>query len=94
MDQGSQALAGLKVEDNDFILSRAVETIVGAEPQSAWLSICCDLGPEDPHKIAFDRIIFTYCCNRFWITEGPLAGHDNVTVWRNCQIKWANFRVA
>ena len=94
MNQGSQALAGLKVEDNDFILSRAVETIVRAEAQSSWLFIRYNLGPEDPHKIAFDRIIFTYCCNRVWIAEGPLAGHDNVAVWRNCQIKWADFRVA
>jgi hypothetical protein len=60
INQGSQALAGLKIEDNDFNSRRAVETIVRAEAQSSWLSIRNGLGPEDPHKLTFDRIIFTY----------------------------------
>ena len=46
MNQGSQALASLKAEDNDFILSRAIETIVRAEAQSSWLLIRYNLGPE------------------------------------------------
>ena len=66
INQRSQALAGLKIEDNYFVLRRAVEMVVRTEAQSSWLLIRRAFGPEDPQKMARNGVITGVQVGRLW----------------------------
>jgi hypothetical protein len=89
-----ETFSGRKIEGKNFILSDAIEIAIGTEANSAWTAKFGQaFGTKDAHKMPIRGVVFTYRRHGVGCSKWILAGHDDVAIRPDRQVKGTEFWV-